>query len=53
MTTNTNPDTIQEQLTELQKAMSDLNVKMNHLVTENEKVKALIRDSTKLTDHHN
>ena len=39
----TRTDHIQEQLTDLQKAMSGLNAKMNHLVTENEKVKSLIR----------
>lgn len=46
------PDTIQEQLTELQKAMSDLKAKMDHLVTENEKVKSLIRGTPELTDNH-
>ena len=51
----TRTDRIQEQLTDLQKAMSDLNAKMNHLVTENEKVKSLIRESlvtSKLDIHH-
>ena len=40
----TRPDPIQEQLTELQRALTDLNAKMNHLLTENEKVNSIIRE---------
>lgn len=42
-------DPLQEQLTELQKSLSDLNAKMYHLVTENEKVKSLIGEISKLS----
>lgn len=47
-----NPDTLQSQLTDLQKAMSDLNAKMTYIITVNELIKAELKHLKALNKNH-